>query len=79
MNEKVPVTDEEKERLKHEFIKIMEEQFLNGNDKFDYRKIDNDENYDDICDQDIEDSYFDYDDDNENSNMDQCNSTDYDY
>lgn len=52
--------DEEKERFRCEFVSLMEERFLSGEDKdFDYEKVDKCEQYDDIYDQDIEDSYFD--------------------
>jgi len=38
----------------------MEEQFLSGEDyTFDYKQVDNDQQYDDIYDQDLEDAYFD--------------------
>ena len=39
----------------------MKERFLSGEDRefFDYEKVDTDEQYDDIYDQDLEDSYFD--------------------
>ena len=41
----------------------MEERFLSGEDTdFDYRLVDNCDQYDDIFDQDLEDMYFDGDD-----------------
>ena len=40
----------------------MEEQFVSGEDRgFDYKSVDYNEQYDDIYDQDMEDSYFDED------------------
>ena len=63
MNEdKSKIPKEEKERLRTEFISLMEERFLAGDDHgFDYTNVDCNEEYDDIYDQDIEDSYFDED------------------
>ncbi|XP_066923121.1 coiled-coil domain-containing protein 97-like [Clytia hemisphaerica] len=55
------VSEDEKERSREEFISLMKERFLSGQDKefFDYQKVDSNELYDDIYDQDLEDSYFD--------------------
>ena len=44
-----------------EFIGLMENRFIDGEDDFDYSKIDNNEEFDDdhIMSQDLEDKYFD--------------------
>lgn len=59
LDDKVPITNEEKERLHREFSELMQNRFLDGKDDFDYSVIDNNETYDNIKDQDFEDSYFD--------------------
>ena len=60
--DKTKIPEDEKERLHTEFLSMMEEQFLSGEDRgFDYKSVDYDEQYDDIYDQDMEDSYFDED------------------
>ena len=63
MNEdKTKIPREEKEKLHTEFLSLMEEQFVSGEDRgFDYKSADYNEQYDDIYDQDMEDSYFDED------------------
>lgn len=50
-----------RDQLYEEFISMMEERFLKGDDKqfFDYSQIDNMSNFDRIKDQDMEDEYFD--------------------
>lgn len=59
LDEKVPITQEERERLNNEFICLMEKRFIDGDDDFDYNKIDYDEEFDSFNDQDLEDKYFD--------------------
>ena len=59
LDEKVPITQEERERLNSEFICLMEKCFIDGDDDFDYNKIDYDEEFDSFNDQDLEDKYFD--------------------
>ncbi|KRX94708.1 Glutaminyl-peptide cyclotransferase-like protein [Trichinella pseudospiralis] len=55
------ISDEEKERLRKEFVSIMHESFLEGRDKeFDYSEVDENSKYDDYVriNQDAEDKYF---------------------
>ena len=60
--DKSKIPEDEKERLRVEFLSLMEERFLSGEDcEFDYKNVDYNEEYDDIYDQDMEDSYFDED------------------
>lgn len=59
--EKPKISDARKHELRDEFLTIMEEKFLNGDDKtFDYSKVDNNENYDDlkVLGDDEEERYF---------------------
>lgn len=56
------VSDAERDELKHEFIEIMYQKFLSGQDTgFDYSTVDNNPEYDDLEmeDQDKQDKYFD--------------------
>ena len=56
------VTEDEKRRLRQEFLRAMQLSFLRGEDKtFDYSKVDTNEQYDSIetQQQDTEDAYFD--------------------
>ncbi|KAL5008179.1 hypothetical protein ScPMuIL_013760 [Solemya velum] len=60
------VTDERREELRGEFLRIMQERFLSGGDQdFDYSRIDENADYDDLdeLDKDEEEKYFDEDDD----------------
>lgn len=53
--------DEEKLVLKNEFVEIMQQRFLNGEDmEFDYHKVDNNEDFDslEMVNRDEEDRYF---------------------
>ncbi|KRZ77144.1 Glutaminyl-peptide cyclotransferase-like protein [Trichinella papuae] len=55
------ISEEEKERLRKEFVTIMHESFLEGRDKeFDYSEVDENSKYDDYVriNQDAEDKYF---------------------
>ncbi|KRZ90812.1 Glutaminyl-peptide cyclotransferase-like protein, partial [Trichinella sp. T8] len=55
------ISEEEKERLRKEFVIIMHESFLEGRDKeFDYSEVDENSKYDDYVriNQDAEDKYF---------------------
>ncbi|XP_045187458.2 coiled-coil domain-containing protein 97-like [Mercenaria mercenaria] len=56
------ISDEQKRELKAEFLTIMQEKFLNGEDKnFDYSKVDTNDTYDDltVLNADAEEKYFD--------------------
>lgn len=58
----VTVTEDEKRRLRREFLRAMQLSFLRGEDKaFDYSQVDSNEQYDSIetQQQDTEDAYFD--------------------
>lgn len=57
----VSVTSMERRMLRDEFVSLMYESFLAGNDDYDYTEIDNDEQYDDMVTigLDEEDKYFD--------------------
>ncbi|KAL4237872.1 Coiled-coil domain-containing protein 97 [Mactra antiquata] len=60
------ISTEQKEELKAEFLTIMQEKFLNGEDKaFDYKSVDYNDVYDDLdlLNADAEEKYFDDDDD----------------
>lgn len=63
MNHKqnVSITTTERRMLRDEFVSLMYESFLSGNDDYDYTEIDNDEQYDDMdmIAHDEEDKYFD--------------------
>jgi len=58
------LSDQEKNLLRQEFIDIVENNFLEGNENFDYSNIDDNEEYDNI-DHDMEDEYFDKEEANE--------------
>lgn len=60
-NQGIKITDQEKEQLRNEYRNMMYEQFLNGKDEFDYKSVDNNEEYDplEMIGRDAEDSYFD--------------------
>ena len=66
LEEKIPMENEERIQLRKEFLCLMENSFLIGDENFDYSVIDNDEQYDNMCDQDIEDHYFDEENSSEN-------------
>jgi len=61
VNNEVAMTSEERKSLRNEFICLMEKRFIDGDEDFNYSKIDNDETFDDMIDQDLEDKYFDAD------------------
>ncbi|RUS26891.1 coiled-coil domain-containing protein-domain-containing protein [Jimgerdemannia flammicorona] len=59
------ISEEERQELRDEFVRIMEERFLDGEDnEFDYSTVDFNEEYDDMDQQhmDLQDKYFDEDD-----------------
>ncbi|KAK3597659.1 hypothetical protein CHS0354_040029 [Potamilus streckersoni] len=61
-NGKRKISHQAKEMLKNEFLTIMQEKFLRGEDRnFDYSKVDDNEEYDDMCivDREEEEKYFD--------------------
>ncbi|XP_074597101.1 coiled-coil domain-containing protein 97 [Brevipalpus obovatus] len=60
-NEGIKISDQDKEKLRDEFRNMMYEQFLNGKDEFDYKSVDDNEEYDplEMIGRDAEDSYFD--------------------
>ncbi|RHZ65027.1 hypothetical protein Glove_319g162 [Diversispora epigaea] len=72
-DEKIQISDEEKEQLRADLIDIMREKFLSGNDPdFDYDTVDFNEEFDDVEteEQDIQDKYF----DNEPDDMEEENT-----
>ena len=79
--------EQDKYVLRKEFLRLMHLRFLNGEDDYDYRTIDNNEDYDvsNICQRDHEETYFDSEEPNNQINtMDNIddnhyNDDDYDY
>ena len=61
LDDKVPLSKEDRQLFHEEFVELMENRFLNGEDDFEYNIIDNNDIYDDFMDQDMEDKYFDED------------------
>ena len=61
LKDEIPVSKKDRDTFHSEFVSLMEERFIDGEDEFDYKTVDNNEDYDDysIIDQDLEDKYFD--------------------
>lgn len=61
-NQKPKISEERRQELKDEFLTLMQERFMNGEDRqFDYSKVDSNENYDNLTtiNYDAEERYFD--------------------
>ncbi|KAL1920864.1 uncharacterized protein VTP21DRAFT_11499 [Calcarisporiella thermophila] len=77
--EEKELTAEERDDLRREFVRIMEENFLDGKDEFDYDAIDNDPSLDDYdqMERDLQDVYFDEEEANDGEGQEETGELDY--